>query len=439
MTTFRKLATALGLCATAALGTGTAMAQSTDGYHTIQVFPVVVDSASFTQRFSFRNPNSSVLTISPSYYPGTGTSQGVAIGCPSFNVAANSVATFASLRAICPALVAGSQFGTLYTYEINITNEPYAAFSRVANPQGNGFSVESFPAHTFTSGDGVVIGVRRIAATVSNPAFQTNCFVGNLVDYTAPVTPVTSTVDVTVTNSAGTTIGAPTSVLLTPGKLTRLLDVFAFVGAPAGDYNDARVSFVESGTGEPGIFSFCTVQDNTSFGADFRIAKREQGYSHFLGTYDVGGQDDHTNRFSLVSSDLPTTYFPAGRPFTLLTGGSRHNVHAMYFRHPDWIQCELIDPATGVRALTGYGLEMRMIASDGVTVVAGGNDSTGWGETYLGDKTDRDDGNNTRYTIEVENNAGNTGADIPYRLHCQSGSGHTLGEITEYNVGTEHF
>ena len=140
-----------------------------------------------------------------------------------------------------------------------------------------------------------------------------------------------------------------------------------------------------------------------------------------------------------MDSDLPTSYFPSGRPFKILSGGSRHNVHAFYFRHPDWVQCELIDPATGVRALAAYGLEMRMIASDGVSVIAGGDNSTGWGKLYLGDKTDRDDGNNTRYTIEVENTGANTGPDLPYALHCQSGSGHTLGEMTEYNVSSEHF
>ena len=435
----------VGLFAAIAASASQVAAQTTDAYHTTQVFPIVVDSASFTQRFSFRNPNSAIATIAPSYYPGTATSQASVIACPSFTVAANAVATFANLRAICPTLAAGSQFGYLYTQETSAGNLPFAAFSRVANPQGNGFSVEAFPAHTFTSADSMIVGARRLAATVNNPSFQTNCFVGNLNDVTPPVSPVTTTADVTVTSSAGAQIGAVTSIALTPGKLTRVLDVFNFVGAPVGDYNDARVGFIESGTSEPGLFSFCTVQDNTSFGADFRIAKRERGlshfltYDHFVGTYEVAGQDDHTNRFSTVDIDLPTSYFPSGRPFTILAGANRHNVHAIYFRHPDWIQCELIDPGTGVRALTGYGLELRMLASDGTTVIAGGNNVTGWGKLYLGDKTDRDDGNNTRYTLEVQNSGTSTGTDLPYGLHCQSGSGHTLGEITEYNVASQHF
>ena len=32
-------------------------AQSTDGYHSLQVFPVVVDTASFAQQFNFTTPN----------------------------------------------------------------------------------------------------------------------------------------------------------------------------------------------------------------------------------------------------------------------------------------------------------------------------------------------------------------------------------------------
>lgn len=439
MITLKKLVLAAGLTTLAAAGyTGAAMAQSTDAFHTIQVFPVVVDTAAFAQRFTFRNPNSTILSVSPTYYPAEGTSQGVALGCPTFLVAAGGDITFSSLRSLCPALAAGSQFGFLYTYEVNTANMPYSAFSRVANPQGNGFSVEAFAANEFTAAELSVTGLRRLAATASNPAFQTNCFVGNLNDYTPPGAPVTSTITLTLTTASGTAIGSATNYNLVAGKITRLLDVFAAVGAPAGDYDNVRAHFSEGGTGEPGIIAFCTVQDNSSFGADFRIAKQEEGFSDALGGFRIGPQDDHVIRDSTVSNDGPTSYFPAGRPFTLLTGGARHNTHLIYFHHPDWTQCELINPATGVRALSAYGLEMRLLSSDG-TVLNGGNDVQGWGEMYMGDKTDRDNGVNTRYTIEVENSGANLGADIPYYLHCRSGSGHSLGEIVEYNVASQKF
>ena len=144
MITFRKLALATGLCAMGAIGASTAFAQSNDAFHSIQVFPVAVDTASFAQRFVFRNPNSVAVSISPTYLPGTGTSQALALNCPDFSVSAGSDRTFSSLRSICPALAAGSQFGMLYTYETNTANLVYSGFSRVSNPQGNGFSVEAF-------------------------------------------------------------------------------------------------------------------------------------------------------------------------------------------------------------------------------------------------------------------------------------------------------
>ena len=397
---------------------------------------MVVDSGSFAQRFSFRNPNSATINISPKYFPAVFTTQAVAFNCPLFTIAPNGDRTFNSLREMCPALAAGSQFGYLYTYEVDAANMPYSAYSRVSNPQGNGFSVEAFPAHTFTAAEATITGVRRLAAAGGAPAFQTNCFIGVLNDFTGPSNPANDFF-VSVYNGEGAQVGATTSFQIEAGKLIRLLDVFAAVGAPAGNYDNARVRIRESGTGEPGVMSFCTVQDNSSFGADFRIGKQEEGASDEELDLNIGGQDDHVLRDSFINTDVTTSY--AKRPFTLLTGGSRHNTHVMYFRHPDWVQCELINPATGVRALPVYGLEMRMLDKDGATVLAGGSNSTGWGELYLGDKTDRANGVNTRYIIEVENNAANDGADIPYSLHCRSGSGHSLGDIIEYNVGLEQF
>jgi hypothetical protein len=412
---------------------GSALAQSTDGYHSIQIFPVVVDTGSFTQRFNFRNPNDASVTITPRFFPASGTT-GVAITCPDFAIAAGKTATFATLRALCPALAVGSQFGFLYTSELSSASLPYAAFSRVANPQGNGFSVEAFPAHTFTSADSVVNGLRRRAASGSNPAFQTNCFFGNLNEVTASPAPSSTQVDYTLYNSASTVIGGGT-LNLAPGQYVRLLDVFASAGAAAGDYDDAQLKVVELNSnvtlGEPGLISFCTVQDNTSFGADFRIAKQEVGNGGLAFPGDsLGAQDNHVSRETLVSAD------GVGRNFEVATGASA-NTHVMYFRHPDYVQCEIVD-SSNVRLLQGAGLEMRMLDQDGV-VIAGGNNATGWADVFLGDKTERNNGANTRYTIEVEDNESNTGSVRAYKLHCRSGSGHTLGDLIRYKDAIGRF
>ena len=437
MSNFKTLAMA-ALCLACAVGAGTAIAQSTDGYHAIQVFPVAVDSAAFAQRFTFRNPDATnAITLAVKYFPGTGTSQAAAITCPVVALPANGQAVFSSLRALCPALAAGSQFGFVYTNDSDATRKrPYAAYSRVSSAQGIGFSVEGFPAHTFTSADSVVTGARRIAAAGGAPAFQTNCFVGKM-NNVSPILAISSDVLVTVRDSAGAILGATTTFSVAPGKLTRVLDVFAAVGAPAGDYNDARVSFEESGTGEPGILSFCTVQDNTSFGADFRIAKQERGFSQLSLTQTPAAQDEHVLRDSTIATDAPMSGFSSGRAFTIPATATGANTHVMYFRHPDYVQCEIIDPATSVRALLAYGLEMRMFGSDGV-LVAGGNNVTGFNSIYLGDKVQRNNGANTRYTIEVESTGANNNAK-PYKLHCISGSGHTDGDILRYQEAIDRF
>ncbi|MCX7042512.1 MAG: hypothetical protein NT117_07465 [Gammaproteobacteria bacterium] len=408
-----------------------AKAQTTDGYHTILVFPVVVDTASFSQRFSFRNPDpANAVTVAPIYFPASGTSQPASISCPSFSIPANGESTFTSLRQICPSLLSGSQFGFLYTSESDGFNRPYAAFSRVSNPAGQGFSVEAFPAHTFTSADAVVTGIRRLAATGSSPAFQTNCFVGNMNEVTAAASPVISTVKMYINNSAGVQIGLTTTIPVAPGKLTRLLDVFAVGGVPAGDYDNARVLFTENGSDEPGLITFCTVQDNSSFGADFRIGKQERGFNSPFAS--VGAQDDHVSRASNVLADMPVAGEILPRAFNI-PPGDFSNTHVMYFRHPDWVRCEVIDPVTTFRALDGYGLEMRMLADDGVTVIAGGNDLQGFGPIYLGDKADQGNGGNSRYTIEVESNGQNPLVNRPYTLRCHTGSGHTAGDMIRFN------
>lgn len=419
-------AAGLGLAASAA------HAQSTDGYHSIQIFPVVVDTASFTQRFSFHNPSLlSAVTVTPKYYPATGTSQAPnLINCPTFNIAAGKTVVFTSLRQMCGSLASGSQFGFLYTSEVNLSsNLPYAGFSRVSNPQGNGFTVESFPASTFTSADSFINGIRRLAATSNSPAFQTNCFLANLNEVSAGGT--ATSIHYTLYNSSMAVIGGG-DVVLAPGQTVRLLDVFAAGGAPGGDHNDAAVRFEENNVSEePGLMSLCTTQENTTFGADFRIAKQEVGAGGLGFPGDVtGSQDNHVSRETRVNADS------VGRPFEIGSGASS-NTHVVYFRHPDYAQCELLD-AGNVRHVAGAGLEMRMLDQDGL-VIAGGVNSQGWTEIYLGDKTDRNGGSNSRYTIEVESNGQNTGATRAYKLHCQSGSGHTLGDIIRYKEAVNRF
>jgi hypothetical protein len=425
--TFRLVRFAALACALS-LGPVTAAAQTTDGFHSIQVFPVVVDSASFTQRFTFRNPNTAAVNISPVYLPGTGTSQASLLTCPSFSIAAGADRTFTSLRQICPALAAESQFGMLYTYKLSTQNLPYSAFSRVANPQGNGFSVEAFAANEFTSADSSIAGLRRLASGPGNPAFQTNCFFGNMRDL-PPAQTATTTVVVSLFDANGVQLGNDLAVPVAPGQLTRLIDVFGAVGAPLGNHDNARMQYFESGDGEPGVLAFCTVQDNTSFGADFRIAKQEHPFDFEL----VGPQDDHAVRDGIEGQD------GFGRVFELGAGAAAANTHLVYFKHPDWIECRLLDPLLDTPPTNSYGVEMRLVEADTGAVLAGGAGIQGFTQIYTGDKTDRNNGANTRYFLQVESNGLNTGSARPYRVQCGSGSGHTRVDLVAYKEALNRF
>ena len=421
------------------MGVASAGAQTTDGYHSIQVFPVVVDTASFTQRFNFRNPAGAGLTIAPRYLPAIGTSQAAALDCPSFNIPGNKTLTFNSLREMCPALAAGSQFGFLYLSVTNLYVVPFAGFSRVSNPQGNGFTVEAFAATTFTAADGVVNGLRRQAATVNSPAFQTNCFLGLLNNMDSDLPLNNTPIIYTLFNSAGVQIGQGQQTLI-PGKIIRLLDIFQTANAPLGDYDNAMLKVVETGPDEPGVIAFCTVQDNTSFGADFRIAKQEfaDGLDDAIAGRTVGAQSTMARRELLRAEDS------LGRPFTIAAGNSS-NTHVVRLHAADYGFCEIIDPNTNQRALPAYGLELRAVDPSTEQTGAGGNDSTivpdaNKGESfYLGDRADGSGGDDNTAFLEVESNEQNTGVPRPYRLHCRSGSGMSGLDIVRYQEAVDRF
>ena len=412
-----------------------AVAQSTDGYHAIQIIPVVVDSASFVQRFNFQNNNGSDITLTPRYYPGVGTSQATPITCPDLLVPANGEKVVTSLRTLCPALASGTQFGFLHLSHATGTGYlTYSAFSRVSNIAGAGFTVEGFPASTFSSATTVVTGIRRLAASGGAPAFQTNCFLANMPVFNTPL--VDTPVHYVIRNSAGTQIGSG-DVTLSPGKLVRLLDIFTAGGVAAGDQNDAMITFTENGPNEPALINFCTVQDNTSFGADFRIAKgATTSLPPFANPNQAPGPKD-----ILVAREILVDGAIIGTPFTI-PAGAYNNVHVIGYHAPDYVQCEIINPNTGLVAATSYGLEIRAMDASGNTG-AGGNNSVVVPDPGQGDvlyTSDKDDNDANGYTfLQVESNGQNTGSARPYKLHCRSGSGTTIPFITRYQVSGTQF
>ena len=408
-----------------------AAAQTTDGYHSIQVLPVVVDTASFTQRFNLHNNNDYPIDLRVNYYPAAGTS-GTAITCPHVYMNLQAERVFTSLRQLCPALPTGSQFGFLVLTDQTPATpgvNTFAGFSRISNPQGNGFTVESFAANQFNSAALHVTGLRRLAATPGSPAYQTNCFFGNMPLFDTGNTPASTNVHYTLHDQAGFQIGMG-DVPLLPGQFTRLLDVFAASGAPAGDQDDAMLRVNYTTVSQAGLIAFCTVQDNTSFGADFRIAKQVGGHVLFNPGVTPSAKDILAVRDVLVDHDA------LGRPF-VIPPGVYSNTHVVYYRQPDYVMCEIINPATGLRADPSYGLEIRTV-DQAENTKGGGNNAVALPPSaptgYMGDKENGSNGEgaNGRTVIEVEDSETNSAANRPYKLHCRTGSGTTGYDMLRY-------
>ena len=166
---------------------------------------------------------------------------------------------------MCPALNVGSNFGVLMSSYAG-SGGIYALYSRVQTPTGNGFSIEGFIDSSCCGTVREVIGLVRQAAA---PTFQSNCFIFNQESRAGRIV-------LTLASADGHAI-ASQIIDLNALEFIRMLDVFATLGAPPGDLDNVRATFesiVPVVGGYPVAFTAsCTVQNNTSFDADFRIAK----------------------------------------------------------------------------------------------------------------------------------------------------------------------
>jgi hypothetical protein len=419
-----------------------------DGYHTSSVVPVVVDSTSFTQSFVF---DSFVgATVKVKFYPGVGTAQaGVGpVTCEDVVIPDWDGTKVASLRDLCPDLVPGSVFGFLVLRAAPSTDDTFndlplfAVSSRVSNPAGAGFVVDSASTATFTSAQTRITGIRRQAATASSPAFQTNCFLANLDEAHVGPAATPKQVDLRLSfptdgdplfNPAPTYTG---TVYVAPGQLLRLLDVFASTDAnPGEEFDNWMIEFTPRGAGgRVGIAAFCTVQDNTSYQADLRMAKI------FWGRQGWAAEEAQLARNQYWNEDVLARKFE-------IPPGDFSNTHLLYFRRPDTVKCEVvsseyptgntIDPPA--RLTLADGLEIRMLDATGA-VIAGGSGMTSTGQIYLGDRAGSLAEVDGRYLVEVESNGQNTAATRAYSLYCTSGSGNTGGfDLVRYQEPVNRF
>lgn len=373
---------AIGLIASTAV-----TAQTTRGYGTIIRIPVVASTASNSSTLFVHNPQSTATLIQFTYYGATGTALPGARDCGALTVGAGQTVQY-SVQTICGLGGGGSFFGQMQLTELDPATKPFAAYTRVQQPSGDGFSIEGFPIGAFsnTLGFSTVTGLRRQAAA---PGYASNCFIGALGE---PVT-----VNLALYSGANELIGTAANYTVAANDLVRVLDVFTARGAPAGDYSNVRAEFFENTVGaEPAFVGFCTTENRVTFDSDFRIAKSQ-----------TPADDRHLYSAAATTNGL-------GVPLAINDFVTQH-VFGLYLRHPDWVSCT----ATGAEAIY---VELRLKDPDG-TVVAGGTRVSSFAEVYLGEKSTRNGGNNGLWTLEVEASSLGATRPMPYGVSCRSGNG----------------
>jgi hypothetical protein len=108
--------------------------------------------------------------------------------------------------------------------------------------------------------------LQRVAAAGGLPAYQTNCFVATLGDAVSYELRLFD-------GATNTQLGSTLSGSLAAFQQFRYLDVFAAAGVAAGNKTNVRAQFTNLTGNNKKLIGFCTVQENTTFSADFRIAK----------------------------------------------------------------------------------------------------------------------------------------------------------------------
>ena len=247
-----------------ALGATPAVAQTAFASSTTIVFPVVASTQTFTTTVMLYNPNGSDVTVGLDYFDANNTAVPGQKPCNDVVVPANGSAAF-TLASQC-TLGTGSHFGPLVASDNAGANQIFG-YSRTENNASAGFSIEGFPSEDLTTDTTNVIGLR--GSTAPSPVYQSNCFVTaqfDAIDYVMKL----------FNGATGAQIGTDVIGHLEPFEQIRYLDVFStgVANAPAATvFSNVRAEFTRTSDGDQQMVAFCTVQDNATFGADFRIAK----------------------------------------------------------------------------------------------------------------------------------------------------------------------
>ena len=379
-------------------------AMTTAGSGSVIVIPLLVQTASFTGEVTVRNLGSAVLTLDVRYYDALNTLTPGQLPCAQFVLQPNESRPF-TLGAQC-TLGAGGHFGLLILEDADANEKThlFTAFSRTENPSKIGFSVEGYPIGYFSGQVASVTGLKRV--TNATPTIQTNCFVAALAE----------AVDYSIKLFDGTTnvqIGNTVSGSLLPFQMFRYLDVFAAAAAPAGNHLNVRAEFNDTNTdpAEPAFVGFCTVQENTTTGGDFRIAKS-------MDAHDLGqARAMCTGTSGTCSLAAPLS----ASPWTL-GGSANKDIFGMVIRSPDYVRCDILGP-------NADNLELRIREPGTINatpVRAGGSDVKTF-YFFTGPRNQVNNGTANNWFIEVSSRESAPPAAFPaaYGLYCASGNGVT--------------
>jgi hypothetical protein len=289
-------------------------------------------------------------------------------------------------------------FGTLVLEDASSPQvDQFFAYSRTQTPSGNGFSVEGFPIGNFSGAVADVIGLKRQAAS---PHFQSNCFVGALSEGFS--------YQVLLFDSSNNLVGPPLTGALQPSEMTKLPDV----GASAGDYSNVRANFSVTSGGAPAMVAFCTVQESTFFGADFRIAKSQDALNDGQRRLACLGQD----QCGIVSSIQPEH----------VDDVTKKNIYSMIITPPDFVRCDLVGARTSdlqIRLREWGDYQSSPVFPSSAPYTSGGSGQSFF-YIYTGGRNAINGGTATRWFIDVSfRTGGNATVPINFGITCRSGNG----------------
>jgi hypothetical protein len=228
------------------------------------IVPLAAQTGSYTSEITVHNPYSDdALPLAVFYTGANGTSAAGQRACDTVSVPPLGTVQF-SVADKCH-LPSGnqSQYGYVTMTESASMPSPFVAYSRAQTPAGNGFSVPAYPSDAIEAPKlgTYVVGLKRQA---SAPMYQSNCFVAS--------TDTATTYQIRLRDGAGNYIGNPVTGSLEANQIVRYLDIFTAAGIATGDQSNVSAVFSNGGS-NAALIGYCTVQESTSFGADFRMAQ----------------------------------------------------------------------------------------------------------------------------------------------------------------------